>query len=105
LLRLIDQHIDFGFVREWLKQGYSDTGRPSIDRELLLRILLIGYMYGISSERKPIEELRIHLAWRWFISLGFDEEIPHHSVLSKNRHGCFQESRLFEQLFERTVAQ
>jgi transposase len=105
LLRLIDQHIDFGFVRERLKDSYSDTGRPSIDPELLLRIVLIGYLYGISSERKLIEELRMHLAWRWFRGLGFDEEIPHHSTFSKNRHGRFQESRLFEHLFERIVAQ
>ena len=105
LLRLIDKHIDFGFVRERLKDSYSDTGRPSIDPELLLRILLIGYLYGISSERKLVEELRMHLAWRWFTGLGFDEEIPHHSTFSKNRHGRFQESKFFEQLFERIVAQ
>ena len=72
--------------------------RPSIDPELLLRILLIGYLYGITSERKLVEELRMHLAWRWFTGLGFDEEIPHHSTFSKNRHGRFQESKLFEQL-------
>jgi transposase len=104
LLRLIDKHVDFGFVRERLKESYSDTGRPSIDPELLLRILLIGYRYGISSERKLVEELRMHLAWRWFTGLGFDQEVPHHSTFSKNRHGRFQESKLFEQLFERIVA-
>jgi len=85
LLRLIERHISFAFVREKLKDSYSDTGRPSIDPELLLRILLIGYLYGISSERKLVEELRMHLAWRWFTGLGFDQEIPHHSTV-------FQES-------------
>jgi transposase len=104
LLRLIDRHIDFGFVREQLKDSYSDTGRPSIDPELLLRIVLIGYLYGISNERKLVEELRMHLAWRWFTGLGFDQEIPHHSTFSKNRHGRFQESKLFQQMFERVVA-
>src|ERR1700760_1231346 len=89
LLRMIDTHIDFSFVREQLKDSYSDTGRPSIDPELLLRIVLIGYLYGISSERKLVEELRMHLAWRWFTGLGFDQEIPHHSTFSKNRHGAF----------------
>jgi transposase len=79
LLRLIENHISFAFVRERLKQSYSETGRPSIDPELLLRILLIGYLYGITSERKLVEELRMHLAWRWFTGLGFDQEIPHHS--------------------------
>jgi len=66
LLRLIDKHIDFSFVRERLKDSYSDMGRPSVDPELLLRILLIGYLYGITSERKLVEELGMHLAWRWF---------------------------------------
>src|SRR5271156_6260059 len=104
LLRLIERHISFAFVREKLKDSYSDTGRPSIDPELLLRILLIGYLYGVTSERKLVEELRMHLAWRWFTGLGFDQEIPHHSTFSKNRHGRFQESKLFEQLLEEIVA-
>jgi Transposase domain (DUF772) len=69
LLRLIEKHISFEFVRERLKDSYSETGRPSIDPELLLRILLIGYLYGITSERKLVEELRMHLAWRSLIPL------------------------------------
>ncbi len=105
LLRLIEKHISFAFVRQQLKDRYSETGRPSIDPELLLRILLIGYLYGITSERKLVEELRMHLAWRWFTGLGFDQEIPHHSTFSKNRHGRFQESKLFEELFEQIVRQ
>jgi transposase len=105
LLRLIDKHVSFSFVREQLQGNYSDTGRPSIDPELLLRILLIGYLYGVTSERKLVDELRMHLAWRWFTGLGFDQEIPHHSTFSKNRHGRFQESQLFEQLFEQIVKQ
>src|SRR5246500_4982040 len=103
LLRLIEKHISFEFVRQQLKDSYSETGRPSIDPELLLRILLIGYLYGITSERKLVEELRMHLAWRWFTGLSFDQEIPHHSTFSKNRHGRFQESNLFQQLFEEIV--
>ena len=105
LLRLIDQHVSFEFVRQQLKDSYSETGRPSVDPELLLRILLIGYLYGTTSERKLVEELRMHLAWRWFTGLGFDQEIPHHSTFSKNRHGRFQESKLFEELFEQIVRQ
>jgi transposase len=105
LLRLIDKHVSFEFVREQLKDSYSETGRPSIDPELLLRILLIGYLYGVTSERKLVDELRMHLAWRWFTGLGFDREIPHHSTFSKNRHGRFQESKLFEHLFEQIVRQ
>jgi transposase len=105
LLRLIDRHISFEFVRQQLKDSYSETGRPSVDPELLLRILLIGYLYGITSERRLVAELRMHLAWRWFTGLGFDQEMPHHSTFSKNRHGRFQESKLFEQLFEQIVRQ
>src|ERR1700756_5690363 len=105
LLRLIDEHVSFAFVRQQLKDSYSETGRPSVDPELLLRMLLIGYLYGITSERRLVEELGMHLAWRWFTGLGFDQEIPHHSTFSKNRHGRFQESKLFEQLFEQIVRQ
>jgi transposase len=72
-------------VRERLKASYSETGRPSIDPELLLRILLIGYLYGVTSERKLVEELRMHLAWS--TGLGFDQESPHYSTFSKSRHG------------------
>jgi transposase len=103
LLRLIDRHVSFDFVREKLRDFYSDTGRPSIDPELLLRILLIGYLYGVTSERKLVEELRMHLAWRWFTGLSFDQELPHHSTFSKNRHGRFQESNVFQDLFEQVV--
>ncbi len=105
LLRLVDQHIDFAFVRETLKASYSHTGRPSIDPEVLLRILLIGYLYGITSERRLVEDVGMHLAYRWFTGLGFDQEIPDHSTFSKNRHGRFQELSLFLTLFERVVQQ
>ena len=105
LLRLIDRHVSFQFVRDELRDSYSENGRPSIDPEVLLRILLLGYLYGITSERKLLEELRMHLAWRWFTGLGFDQEIPHHSTFSKNRHGRFQQSRVFQELFERIVEQ
>src|SRR6266571_2142312 len=105
LLRFIDRYVSFDFVREKLRASYSETGRPSMDPEVLLRILLLGYLYGITSERKLLEELRMHLAWRWFTGLGFEQEIPHHSTFSKNRHGRFQESNLFQELFERIVEQ
>src|SRR3989475_3429320 len=105
LLRFIDRYVSFDFVREKLRASYSETGRPSIDPEVLLRILLLGYLYGITSERKLLEELRMHLGWRWLTGLGSEQEIPHHSRFSKNRHGPFQESTLFQRLFERMVDQ
>ena len=72
LLKRLDRFIDFGFVRERLRNTYSAIGRPSIDPEVLLRLLLVGYLYGITSERRLIEEVRMHLAYRWFSRLGFE---------------------------------
>jgi transposase len=103
LLRLIDQHVDFSFVRERLRNFYSSTGRPSIDPEVMLRLLLVGYLYGITSERRLIEEARMHLAYRWFTRLGFEQEIPDHSTFSKNRHGRFRKSGVFREVFEEIV--
>ena len=84
LLKRLDRFIDFGFVRERLRDTYSAMGRPSIDPEVLLRLLLVGYLYGITSERRLMEEVRMHLAYRWFSRLGFEREIPDHSTFSKN---------------------
>jgi transposase len=103
LLRLIDRYVDFSFVRERLKNFYSSTGRPSIDPEVLLRLLLVGYLYGITSERRLLEEVRMHLAYRWFTRLGFEQEIPDHSTFSKNRHGRFRQSGVFREVFEEIV--
>ena len=82
LLRLIEKHISFAFVRARLKQSYSETGRPSIDPELLLRILLIGYLYGITSERKLVEELRMHSSASHFAPFFFRNRhlLPHESL-------------------------
>lgn len=103
LLRLIDRHVDLSFVRERVKGLYSSTGRPSIDPEVLLRLLLVGYLYGITSERRLLEEVKMHLAYRWFTRLDFGQEIPDHSTFSKNRHGRFRESGVFRDIFEEIV--
>jgi transposase len=103
LLRMIDSHVDFSFVREELKDFYSPTGRPSIDPEVLLRLLLVGYLYGITSARRLMEEVRMHLAYRWFTRLGFEQELPEHSTFSKNRHGRFRQSGVFRKVFEKIV--
>ena len=103
LLRLIDQYVDLSFVRERLKPFYSSTGRPSIDPEVLLRLLLIGYLYGITSERRLLEEVKMHLAYRWFTRLDFGAEVPEHSTFSKNRHGRFRQSGIFREVFEEIV--
>jgi transposase len=103
LLRLIDRHVDLSFVRERVKGLYSSTGRPSIDPEVLLRLLLVGYFYGITSERRLLEEVKMHLAYRWFTRLDLDQEIPDHSTFSKNRHGRFRQSGIFREVFEEIV--
>lgn len=103
LLRRIHRYIDFGFVRDRLGPFYSATGRPSIDPEVLVRLFVVGYLYGITSERRLMEDVRMHLGYRWFIGMGLDQDLPDHSTLSKNRHGRFRQSGLFREVFEEIV--
>ena len=103
LLRSIDRFVDLGDLREHLRPYYSETGRPSIDPELMIRMLIIGYCMGIRSERRLCEEVHLNLAYRWFCRLGLDGAVPDHSTFSKNRHGRFRESDLLRELFEATV--
>jgi len=103
LLRRIDRFIDLSGLREYLRPYYSDTGRPSIDPELMIRMLLIGYCLGIRSERRLCEEVHLNLAYRWFCRLGLDGAVPDHSTFSKNRHGRFRDSDLLRRLFEASV--
>jgi transposase len=103
LLRLVDRHVDLSFVRERVKSLYSSTGRPSVDPEVLLRLLLVGYLYGITSERRLMEDVRMHLAYRWFTRLDLNQEVPDHSTFSKNRHGRFRQSGVFREIFEEIV--
>ena len=103
LLRSIDQFVDLTGIREHLKPYYSSTGRPSIDPELMIRMLIIGYCMGIRSERRLCEEVHLNLAYRWFCRLGLDRAVPDHSTFSKNRHGRFRDSDLLRKLFEMTV--
>src|SRR6476659_7247994 len=103
LLRAIDRFVDLSDVRSHLAPFYSSTGRPSIDPELLVRMLLVGYCYGIRSERRLCEEEHLNLAYRWFCRLGLDGEVPDHSTFSKNRHGRFRDCDLLRKLFETVV--
>jgi len=100
LLRAVDRFIDLNELRAHLAPFYSETGRPSIDPELLMRMLLVGYCYGIRSERRLCEEVHLNLAYRWFCRLGLDGAVPDHSTFSKNRHGRFRDSDLLRHLFE-----
>ena len=103
LLRAIDRFVDLEGVRAHLASFYSPIGRPSIDPELMIRMLLVGYCLGIRSERRLCEEVHLNLAYRWFCRLGLDGEVPDHSTFSKNRHGRFRDSDLLRQLFEIVV--
>jgi transposase len=104
LLRSVDRFVDLGGIRDHLKPYYSATGRPSIDPELLIRMLIIGYCMDIRSERRLCEEVHLNLAYRWFCRLGLDGSVPDHSMFSKNRHSRFRDSDLLRDLFQTTVA-
>ena len=92
LLRSIDRFVELGGVRRELASFYSTLGRPSIDPELMIRMLIVGYCFGIRSERRLCEEVHLNLAYRWFCRLGLDGHVPDHSTFSKNRHGRFREA-------------
>jgi transposase len=100
LLRSIDRFVEFGELRRELAAFYSTLGRPSIDPELMIRMLIVGYCFGIRSERRLCEEAHLNLAYRWFCRLGLDGHVPDHSTFSKNRHGRFRESDLLRRVFE-----
>ena len=104
LLRKVDRFVDLSEVRAHLEPYYSEVGRPSIDPELMIRMLIVGYCFGVRSERRLCEEVHLNLAYRWFCRLGLDGEVPDHSTFSKNRHGRFRESDLLRKLFETVVA-
>src|SRR6202012_1303455 len=100
LLRKIHRFVDLSEVRTHLEPYYSETGRPSIDPELMIRMLIVGYSFGIRSERRLCDEAHLNLAYRWFCRLGLDGDVPDHSTFSKNRHGRFRESDLLRRVFE-----
>jgi hypothetical protein len=87
LLRGINQFFDLTDLRAYLAPFYSHTGRASIDPELMIRMLIVGYCFGIRSERRLCEEVHLNLAYRWFCRLGLEDTVPEHSTFSKNRHG------------------
>jgi transposase len=91
-------------LHEQLKPFYSDIGRPSLDPELMIRLLIIGYCYGIRSERRLCQEAALHLAYRWFCRLDLGDKVPHHSTFSVNRLGRFRESDILRHIFEQVVS-
>ena len=103
MLRSIDRYLDLADLHQHLAEYYSHTGRPSVDPELMIRMLLVGYCFGIRSERRLCDEVHLNLAYRWFCRLSLEDKVPDHSSFSKNRHGRFRKSDVFRHVFEGVV--
>jgi transposase len=104
LLRRMDRFVDLSDTRRFLAPYYSSIGRPSIDPELMIRMLIVGYCFGIRSERRLCDEVHLNLAYRWFCRLDLTDPVPDHSTFSKNRHGRLRDCELFRHLFEQVLA-
>ncbi len=103
LLRGIDQFLDPSELHQHLAPHYSHTGPPSIDPALIIRMLIVGYCFGIRSEHRLCEEVHLNLAYRWFCKLGPEDAIPDHSTFSKNRHGRFRDNDTLRFVFEKVL--
>jgi transposase len=104
LVRQIDAVLDLSWLHNELARYYSHTGRPSIDPVLMIRMLIVGYVFAIRSERRICTEVQVNLAYRWFCKLGIEDKIPDHSVFCRARHERFRESDALRRVFERVVA-
>jgi transposase len=104
LVRQIGGVLELDWVHKELAPYYSHTGRPSIDPVLMIRMLLVGYVFAIRSERQLCSEVQVNLAYRWFCQLGIEDEIPDHSVFSRARHERFRQSDALRRVFESVVA-
>lgn len=104
LLRMINEHVDFSFIVEKVRPFYSENkGRPSLDPILLFKMMLIGYLYGIRSERQLEQEIIPNAAYRWFLGLSFSDSVPDHSTISWNRNNRFKDTNLFQETFDEVV--
>jgi transposase len=103
LLRRIDAVLDLSWLRSELAPYYSHTGCRSVDPELLIRMLIVGYCHSIRSERRLCQEVKMNLAYRWFCGLGLEDKVPEHSTFSVNRHGRFRDSDILRKVFEEVV--
>src|SRR6266571_5611095 len=103
LVRAIAGVLDLSWVRAELAPHYSHTGRPSIDPELMIRMLIVGYVFAIRSERALCREVQLNLAYRWFCGLSIEDKLPDHSAFSRARNERFRESSIFRRVFEHVV--
>lgn len=102
-LRKIDAVLDLSWLRSELAPYYSHLGCPSVCPELMIRMLIVGYCYSIRSERRLCDEVKANLVYRWFCGLGLEDNVPHHSSFSVNRHGRFRDSDILRKVFEEAV--
>ncbi|POP52301.1 IS1182 family transposase [Zhongshania marina] len=106
LLRKVDKHIDFSFIHDLVKDLYcADNGRPALDPTLLFKMLLVGYLFGVRSERQLVREVQVNVAYRWFLGLNLTDKIPDASTFSQNRRRRFNESGVYQQIFDEIVLQ
>lgn len=102
-LRDLDRYVDFGFIYEKVEHLYAATGRPSIDPVVLVKMLLVGYLYGIDSERKLEQEISVNIAYRWFLGLELGDTVPDHSTISQLRRRKFRGTTVFQEIFDEVV--
>jgi len=102
-LRKLAETMDMGFIYELVRPLYGKRGRPSIDPVILIKMLLLGYLYGIDSERKLEQEIKVNIAYRWYLGLDLEDSVPDHSTLSQNRRRRFKGSTVFEEIFLQVV--
>lgn len=106
LLRKIDKHIDFSFILEKVRPLYcEDNGRPSIDPLVLFKMIFLGYLFGIRSERRLEQEIQTNIAYRWFLGLGLTDRVPDHTTISWNRRTRFKDTGIFQEIFDEIVLQ
>src|ERR1700704_2989227 len=103
LVRMIDAALDLSWLRSELARHYSSLGRPSIDPELMIRMLVVGYVFAIRSERLLCREVQVNLAYRWFCGFSIEDKIPAHLAFSRARNARFRNSDIFRRVFERVV--
>ena len=103
LLKKIDKYIDFNFIYDLARPYYSEMGRKSVDPVVMVKMLLIGYLYGIKSERRLVEEIHLNIGYRWFCGFNIEDKIPEHSLFSQNRRRRFTDSKIFQDIFNQIV--
>ena len=104
LLRKVDDAVDFSFIRDRVKHLYcEDNGRPALDPVVLFKLLLLGYLYGVRSERQLMREVEVNVAYRWFLGMKLREKVPDASTLSQNRRRRFAESTIYQEIFDEIV--